>query len=351
MTEPVDAEIIAPLGSPLGAAVLACADLDRAVDFYGERIGFDVGPVRHWDDPALAVLAAGPPGLAARSCLLTSSVDPVGQILLLQFVGASGAVLPGQPIHTTSNSRGVGLANLNFYSANLRATTTEFRAAGFEFWTDPTIHDMSGAVGKPIEVLFDGPDGVAINLVELASTDPTTRIGQMRAFVERHGRNRRGLTPVVTTSHVVRSIAASRAFYERVLGMKPLIDVELNAPESNAFLRLPTDARTHIVFMQGNHMFGKLALSEPLNYLEQCVDLAARAHAPNRGYLAQIFEVDDVGVAYWACREVNAVGVTAPTELQIPGFGRRRGLVVRAPGSGALQWLISRNLAHTETRL
>lgn len=336
-------EIVALAGSPLAAAVLSTADLDGALQFYCDRLGFDAGPVRIWRDPVLAVLTGGPPDTAARACLLSSGGDIVGRILLLQFVDATGHDVPGERIQRASNSRAVGLANLNFYVADMRAAIVEFRELGYEFWTDPTLHNMSDAVGKPIEVLFDGPDGVVINFVELASNDPSTRIGQMRAYVERHGRNRCGFTPVVTTSHVVRSMSAARNFYERALGMRPLIDVELHAPESNAFLRLPPAARTHVTFMQGNHMFGKLALSQPLNYLQECDELAPRAHAPNQGYLAQIFEVADVSAAYWACRELAAEGLTAPTQLHIPGFGLRRGFVVRAPGSGAQQWLIARD--------
>ena len=342
MGENTQPEIVAPAGSPLAAAVLATGNLDAALHFYRDLLGFDAGPVILWRDPILAVLTGAPPDAAARTCLLTSSTDPVGRILLLEFVDHDGQPLVGERIHAHADSRAIGLANLNFYTGDIAAVTAEFRALGFEFWTDPTTHNMTSNVGEPIEVLFDGLEGVAINFVELASDDPATRIGQMRAYVERHGRNRRGFTPVVTTSHGVRSMTDARAFYERVLGMRPLIEVELNAAASNAFLRLPADARTHVIFMQGNHMFGKIALSQPLNYLEQCVELASRAHAPNVGYLAQIFEVADVGAAYWASRELGAAGLTAPTVLEVPGFGRRRGFAVQAPGSGARQWLISR---------
>lgn len=336
------AQIVATQGSPLAAAVLSCERLAATQQFYCERLGFDAGPIVQWQDPSLAVLAASAVPITARACLLSAANCPVGKILLLEFQDASGQTLLAERIHPYSNSQAVGLSNLNFYTEDIRAATAAFRALGYEFWTEPTQHTMTPGVGTPIEVLFDGPDGVAINFVELATADPQTRIGQMRAYVAAHGRTRCGFTPVVTSSHVVRDLERARAFYERVLHMGVLIDEELAHPATNAFLRLPTEARTRVTFMQGNHMFGKLALSYPLNYLEQCIDLSHRAHAPNRGYLAQVFEVADIGAAYWACRDVGASGLTTPTELEIPGFGRRRGLVVRNPGSGALQWLLSR---------
>ena len=76
---------------------------------------------------------------------------------------------------------------------------------------------MTPEVGTPIEVVFEGPDGVMINLVELATTDPKTRIGQMRAYVEKHGRTKTGFTPVVTTNHVLQSRERGKTFYEEVL--------------------------------------------------------------------------------------------------------------------------------------
>jgi hypothetical protein len=160
----------------------------------------------------------------------------------------------------------------------------------------------------------------------------------MRAFVERHGYTRTGFTPVVTTSHVCRSIAKARAFYEQSLRMGALIDEEMSTPSANAFLRLAPGSRTHITFMQGNHMFGKIALSEPLNY--PCGDLTPLAVAPNIGYLAQAFEVQDLDRALEAAVATDAPVVVPPRDIHLPGVGQRRVAVVRNPGSGALQWLL-----------
>jgi hypothetical protein len=123
--------------------------------------------------------------------------------------------------------------------------------------------------------------------------------------------------------------------------MGALIDEELSADRVNAFLRLPEGARTHVTFMQGNHMFGKLALSEPLNYAAKCVDLRPRAHAPNVGYLAQAFEVDDVAAAVARSRELDAEVVVEPRVAVLPGLAPRGSAIVRNPGSGALQWLVA----------
>ncbi len=329
------AEIVAPEGAPLAIAVVSCERLEDSLAFYCDRIGFDAADTVRWRGPDFEALWGVGGGDEARAALLTAQGCAVGRILLVEFAGARR-----QRIQVTPNSQVFGLANLNFYVSDAAAAVSELRRDGYEFWTEATQHSLTAGVGNPIEVLFDGPDGVAINLVQLASQDPQTRIGQMRAYVERQGYTRRGFTPVVTTSHVVRSLARARAFYEQVLRMGALIDEQMSAEHVNAFLRLPQGARTHITFMQGNHMFGKIALSEPLNYASRCVDLKARAVAPNIGYLAQGFEVADLGVALEAAQRLESELVAPPRHAVLPGLGPRRSAIVRNPGSGALQWLI-----------
>ena len=335
--------IVAPHGSPLSVAVLSVVSLRDSLAFYCDVIGFEAAPTVEWFGPGFEALWQLPRGASAHAALLTANRCPVGRILLLEFSRRAGEVeLPSaERIHAASNSQVIGLANLNFYCRDVRAAVTQLAARGYEFWSEPTQHSMTTSVGNPIEVLFDGPDGVTINLVELASRDPDTRVGQMRAYVESQGYTARGFTPVVTSSHVVHSIPKARAFYERVLRMGVLFEDTLSDAQVNAFLRLPSYARTSLNFMQGNHMFGKIALSQPLNYEGHCVDLRARARVPNIGYLAQIFEVTDFEQARAAYAALKCEVLVGLLRTDVPGLSRRAVSVVRNPGSGALQWLIS----------
>jgi catechol 2,3-dioxygenase-like lactoylglutathione lyase family enzyme len=204
----------------------------------------------------------------------------------------------------------------------------------------PTRHAFDAAVGAPVEVVAEVVDGVALNLVELTASGAGTRIGQMRAYVERVGYTGAGFSPVVTTSHVVRSIDAATAFYRDVLGMGVLFDDELASDEANAFLRLPRGSRTRVRFVQGGHMFGKIALSEPLNYA--CEELGSRARAPNVGYLAQIFEVDDLANARAACAELGVPEEGHADAVDVAGFGERAAVRVRLPFSDAPVLLLPR---------
>ena len=328
--------IVAPLGSPLAIAVVSCASLATSRAFYRDVLGLDASGVIDCAGPAFEALWGLGAGSRGRACLLSGGDSPVGRILLVEFDSAQR-----EPIMLAADSRVIGLANLNFYVRDIRAASRHLDSLGYRSWTEPTQHAFAASVGNPVEVLLDGPDGVPFNLVELAVTDPATRIGQMRAYVEAQGYTRTGFTPVVTASHVCRSLPAARAFCEQVLGMGALIDAVLGVPSVNAFLRLPPDARTHVTFMQGGHMFGKVALAEPLNYATACVDLRPRAAAPNIGLLAHAFEVPDIAAAAAACEALGVEWVAPRVTVALPGLGSREGFMVRNPGSGALQWILA----------
>jgi len=326
-------EIVAPDGSPLAAAVLSVDRLEDSLAFYRDMIGMDVIHEGRWRGDQYERYWHLEDGAGARSALLSASDAVVGRVLLLEFDSPDR-----EPIRAAGVTRAYGLFNLNFYTADIHGDSERFKAAGFKFWSDPVAHDFTADVGTPIEVVFEGPDSVAINLVELATRDPNTRIGQMRAYVESHGRTVKGFTPVVTSSHVFEDINKGREFYQKVLNMGVLIDDILETPESNHFLQLAEGSRTHVQFMQGNHMFGKIAMSQPLNY--SCESMIARAVPPNIGYLAQQFLVKDARQAADACEELGVKFFTPLTELELPGLGRCHCMLVRNPGSGALQEIV-----------
>ncbi|RMF95629.1 MAG: VOC family protein [Gammaproteobacteria bacterium] len=320
-------------GSPLAAAVIGVADLSRSMAFYRDLIGMDVVHAGRWQGRAFERHWGLPSGSAASSALLAASDAPVGRVLLLEFTASAR-----QRVRQPGLARAYGLANLNFYTADIHRDAERLRGAGYRFWSAPVHYDLGPEVGTPIEVVFEGPDDVPVNLVELASTDPATRIGQMRAYVEQHGRTRTGFTPVVTSAQVVRDLERARAFCEQVLGMRLLIDEVLDSPDTNRLLGLPAGSRSRVQFMQGGHPFGKLALTQPLNYA--CEDLVPRAVPPNIGYVAQQFLVADLQQAAAVARALAAPVYTPAVELDLPGLGRCAAMLLRNPGSGALQELV-----------
>jgi len=104
---------------------------------------------------------------------------------------------------------------------------------------------------------------------------------------------------------------------------------------------LPEECRTRSVIVQGDHVYGKIALATPMNY--EVEDLVPDAVPPNIGYLAQSFQVADLAAAANACVAVGAEVFSAPMDIDLPGRGKCRSMVVRNPGSGVLQELFQAN--------
>jgi catechol 2,3-dioxygenase-like lactoylglutathione lyase family enzyme len=329
----LDAYGVPSSGSPVHAATIGVADLAASVRFYVDEMGLDVlgrGALAglafetHWRLPADAT---------AAMAVLGHADAPAGRLALIEFHASARELvrnIPGQ--------RFFGLVNLNFYSDDIERHLARLERAGCRAWSRPVIHDM-GEVGDPIEVMVDGPDGVILNLIQLRATRPEARIRRtMRWIADHGGYNRCGTTPVATSAHCVPDYECTIAFHTRVLGMCVRNDVVLQGEAMESFMDYPPGARSRDTYLQGAHVFGKIAVNHPLNF--ECVDLVPRAVAPNVGYLAQTFVVADLGAALASAATVGAAVHGAPVELDLPGLGRVRTAIVRNPGSGALMELV-----------
>lgn len=319
-------------GSPVSAVVIGVDNLDASLSFYADTLGLSVVEARDWQGTEFEQYWHVAAGTRARCAFLGYGPDPVGRILLMEFA-ASGR----KRIRETGIKRATGLFNLNIYTSDVKRDYEQLKAQGFEFWSEPNHINFGPAVGEAMEFAFEGPDGVVINLVELLSDDPKTMIGHLYHFVNGYGRTPTGFTPVVTTAHTVGDMQKALDFYYGPLGMKLFAESVIEGEASNRPVNLPADARTRSVLVQGDHEYGKIALAEPLNYTVP--DLVPNAVAPNIGYLAQSFMVADLSAAEQACESLAAVTYTRAMEIDLPGRGRCRTMLVRNPGSGALQEL------------
>jgi catechol 2,3-dioxygenase-like lactoylglutathione lyase family enzyme len=324
------------IASPLAIAILGVSSLATAHAFYGDIIGLAATPEVLWQGPAFEQHFNLPAGSSAKAVMFSAPWSPgtgvkVGRVLALEFNAADR-----KQIAQAGDRTYRGLWNLNFYVDDIRATTKVLQAKGFHFWSEPVGYEVSANAGSPVEVLFDGPDNLAINLVELTG-DASSTIGRLRIEVDTLGKSPTGFTQVSTTSHSIIDHPTALAFYTEVLGMKATIDDVLSKPETNHFLNRPRDARTRATFMAGDHQFGKVALSHPLNYTVP--DRTSLALPPNIGYLAQSFAVPSLAKALETCALIGAHSFSAPLEIDLPGVGPVSATIVRNPGSGALMHL------------
>lgn len=308
-----------PGSSPLSIAVIGVENMAESIGFYRGIVGMDVVG----EDTLKGLRLAGhwrtPPEVRAKAVLLAARGFDVGRIMLLDFVDPRR-----ERIRARRERRMIGLMNLNFYVADIQSAYADLSAKGYEAWWPPRQHRLSAGVGEETGALFEGPDGVILNLVQLDSTDEATRIGRMRKFFLKEGATRTGYSPVVTSAHGVHDRERALPIYTELLGLKVVIDEPLGA----------ADERTHWTFVQGEHPFGKVALGQPLNY--EAEDLTPFAVAPNIGYLAQAFELPDLGEAMTYCRSTGVEVYSPPDEIDLPGMGRTLSMIVRNPGSGAL---------------
>jgi catechol 2,3-dioxygenase-like lactoylglutathione lyase family enzyme len=334
-------------GSPLAVAILGVSSIATARAFYAGVIGLDATPETTWAGDAFEKHFRLPTGSSAKAVMFGFGNAPgegpkVGRVLALEFNASERKTVVQKGDRTYR-----GLWNLNFYVDDIRATTRALQAKGYDFWSEPVGYEVSATAGAPVEVLFDGPDGLAINLVELTD-GPDTTIGKLKREVDALGKTATGFTQVATTSHSVVQRDKALAFYTRVLGMEARIDDILGKPETNHFLGRPREAKTRATFMAGNHQFGKVALSHPENY--SVPDKTALAVPPNIGYLAQSFRVPSILRAQDACMAVGAEVFSPMMEIEIPGLGLVAAMIVRNPGSGALMHLFEDGVINFRAR-
>jgi catechol 2,3-dioxygenase-like lactoylglutathione lyase family enzyme len=322
----------APASSAVDTVVIGAENLDASLEFYVGTLGLEVTETRTWEGSEFESHWKVPAGTKARCAFIGHGADPVGRIQLMEFDAPNRKRVRPSEIH-----RATGLFNLNIYSSDIDSDVEKFKALGFSFWTDPLRTDFGPAVGEISEVACDGPDGIVINLVQLLTEDPKTLSGHILKFIEGYGRTATGFTSVATTSHGVIDMEKAMAFYYGPLKMTLFMDTVLEGVETNRTMGLAEDAQTRSVFVQGDHEYGKIALSAPMNY--EVPDITPNAVAPNIGYLAQSFQIADIDEAASACAAVGAEEYTAPVEIELPGRGKCAAMLVRNPGSGALQEL------------
>ncbi len=324
----------APVSAPVSAVVIGVENLDASLEFYVQTVGLEVAETRTWQGPAFERYWQVSAGTTARCAFLEHGADPVGRIQLMEFDAPNHNRKLIRPLEI---HRATGLFNLNLYTSDMARDYEQLESQGFNFWSEPARNNFGPAVGETLEAAFDGPDGVVINMIQLLTEDPKTVIGHILSFISEYGRTPTGFTSVVTTAHSVLDMEKALAFYYGPLHMSLFIESILEGAETNRALGLSEDARTRSVIVQGDHQYGKIALAVPINY--EVPNLVPDAVPPNIGYLAQSFQIGDIDEAASACAAVGAEEFSAPMEIDLPGRGKCTSMVVRNPGSGALQEL------------
>lgn len=309
-------------GSPLSMAVIGVENMAESLGFYRGIVGMDVVG----SDTLRGLRFAGhwrtPPETRATAVLLQARDIAVGRILLVDFFDPRR-----ERIRARRERRMVGLKALDFCVRDIAAVYRDLSAKGYEFWWPPRRQDSDDGMGRRTAALLEGPDGVILHLMQLHADAADSCIGRLRASFMSGGATPTGFSPVAASAHGVRAHDRAVRFFGELLGMATVADETLGA----------ADERTQWTLLQGAHAFGMVSLAQPLNYRAE--DLTPFAVAPNVGYLAQAFEVPDLDEARRHCGDLAVEIYSPPDELMLPGLGPILSMLVRDPGSGALQQL------------
>jgi catechol 2,3-dioxygenase-like lactoylglutathione lyase family enzyme len=321
-----------PATSSARASIIGVHCADDSLKFYCDLIGLKVERDSRWCGSAFERYWHLPTGSGARAIVLSANGRESGRVLLLEFDAPCR-----RPTHPPGELWFTGYNNVNFYTRDIRTSARDLLRRGFRFWSEPLFYQIGHREGAPAEVIFDGPDGVYVNLVE-PQGDPDTNVGRIRHLLDERGCTPTGYSEVVTSSLAVRSTQAALAFFVDMLGLHVWMDFEVSGAGRNSFLAMPPENLSRNVFLVGDDLFGKIALFEPLNF--RMPDRGLDGVAPNVGYLAMSFVVPDLERVAHRCRAAQIEIFSETSEIDLPAFGPRRSMLVRAPACQSLVELV-----------
>jgi catechol 2,3-dioxygenase-like lactoylglutathione lyase family enzyme len=145
---------------PIVSSAQFVRDLDRAVAFYRDLLGFREIRDITYDDPTAGSFLGRPHGSAVRYKLLAAGEGMVGMIGLF----ALEAPAP-QEVERADEAAHIGEAALVFVCSDLDAAYEALRARGHPVIRPPALlRNPDGSTNR--EMTFRDPDGVMINLME-----------------------------------------------------------------------------------------------------------------------------------------------------------------------------------------
>ena len=146
---------------------LVVRDLDRSIYFYHDILGlpFSNEPTPWFEGPELAK-GVGVPGAKLRQ--VTFWVGEHSNMELLEYANRPA----DNTTHIPNNY--LGAAHVCFRVDDIRATKADLESKGVQFYSDVNVVD-SGPLAGWRWCYFSDPDGLTLELVEIAYYDKETR--------------------------------------------------------------------------------------------------------------------------------------------------------------------------------
>ena len=305
--------------SEVKAVTLGVSDLQRALAFYRDALGYRVceqGAV----DPALAPLWRFEPSVRGQYAIVAADDSGLGRLRLLAFDA------PGQRLWNADNLyNGSGYYALNFRCRDALATMRAISAAGGSSAHEPSYWEVSEEVAVR-DSINDDPDGIRLDVFSYE------RGGKLRGPLSTE------VSVLQTVAIATRDVPRSVAFY-KALGFEVLFDRVLDFPELQELLGTDRPVRIHNVNLikDGHIVPGRVEMFAYLD-MEHLPDAPLRDAAvpPNIGILSASLLSDNLDADLARLVELGAQPI-ARAEGELPGFGRGRIATVFGPDGEQLE--------------
>jgi glyoxylase I family protein len=154
---------------------LVVSDLDRSIYFYHDVLGlpFACEPTDWFSGEALD-RGLAVPNATLRLCMFWAG--PSSRLELLQYRDLSATMDRPYPNNT------LGAGHVCLQVDDVRAAKAELEAKGVEFYSDVNVQDEGPLAGWRW-VYFADPDGLSLELVEVAYADEGARAAAVAAYL------------------------------------------------------------------------------------------------------------------------------------------------------------------------
>lgn len=312
--------------SPWREAMASVTDLERTAAFFETIAGYQ----RLWSGRASEEdlrFWGLPEGAAAQVLLLRAPDRPHGFVRLVQFERAG----PKPPARPGARPWDTGC----FFSLMVRARDLDAvwaDAVRLGWWSETPVTDLAFAGSQLKVVILQGPDGLQVQAYERLSPPLPEAFG---AF-ER-------VSQPFNMMQMVRDREAARDFMEGVLGFGRFWYGAPHLESEPAFMPLgiPRNLTTSVpykagIFHPAPGEFGRLEVIE-IEGLEGR-DHAARCNAPNLGWLAVSYPVEDARAATEMVRARGGRLEAGPVRLVRPPFGLIEAFRLKTPDGANLEF-------------
>ena len=221
---------------------ISVADMDVALDFWVDRMGFELSRRRSGSDELMAALWGIEAHDVIDQALLTSPGASAGRVHLMQFAH------PGEAVRHEAAPTDIGPKNLDINCTDMHRHVADLKSAGYSFRSEVGEYTLEGLHTR--EVQMPCHDDINMVFIEVLS----------KAEAFQTDFSPRGFAGVTSFVVVVPDTLPESQFYQQLFSLDELLHHRVSGPEIEAVVGLPKGAALEL------RMLGKTI--EPFGRME-----------------------------------------------------------------------------------